>query len=499
MNSIKTTEPEKEKLFRHLLKNQQQENIAVLYCGYSKYKNDFQLLVRDVWLIEDADLKVHYRTGLEFTEEMYRKILLRCRDSFTSIIIAHSHPFAEHAWFSPIDDENDLDHGKFIKQKLPDIYYGNLVVAQKDYKARIFNKEKELFEDIQELRTLGKFSNLNSQDERPELDRNYRAFGRDGQDVISGLKVALVGCGGLGWFIAPMLLDIGVKILFLVDHDTIEISNMNRLVYAPYSELGKPKVVVMAELLRKMNPNVNVLYEVASVFDNHVLEQLKEYDVIIGATDNDRARFIINKFAVKYLKYYLDAGSGIMQENSKVIHAGGQVNVVIPGISPCLYCNNNLDWKIILYQSMRKEEQENEVKQGYIQGVNEPSPSVVSINGIIASALINEFIALTTGLKKANYYTYFDFMNEKTMMFALDVFKNEKCVICSKDALLGYGDVIKENKKSNKIPSFITEESHETRTNIYAFKQIESTRYKPVERNFVRTRIRPRYWYAKYI
>jgi len=458
MNSIIISEPDIEKLNKHLLQNPNQENMAVLFCGYSWFKDELKLLVKDVWLIKDSDLEIHSMTGLEFKEEMYRKILLKCEATKTSVIISHSHPFAENAWFSCIDNINDTEHAKFLKEHLPNSHYGNMVVAQKDFKARIFNKEKEIFEDVQEIKIFGRPQTAScTAENKPELNRNYRAFGKKGQAVISESNVAIIGLGGLGWQIAPMLVGIGVKNLLLVDYDIIEFTNLNRLPFAPFSEIDKPKVKILSKLLRKMNPYVNVLYEVASVFDNRVIKQLKEYDILIGALDSERARSYLNNFAVRYFKYYLDAGSGILQENKKVKHADGQVNVIVPGISPCLACNHTLDWKMILYEGMDKKEQDIEVERSYIQGVSEPAPAVVSINSNMAAALVNEFMALTTGLKKPNYYTYFDFMNDKNMMFSVDVKKNDNCIICSKEALLGYGDVLKKSKKPDKLPSFIIE------------------------------------------
>ena len=88
---------------------------------------------------------------------------------------------------------------------LPDIYYGNMVVAQKDYKARLFNKKENEFEEIKAITTFGQFNSVNNSANEPELDRNYRAFGKQGQAIISKLKVVVVGCGGLGWIIAQQL------------------------------------------------------------------------------------------------------------------------------------------------------------------------------------------------------------------------------------------------------------------------------------------------------
>ena len=289
------------------------------------------------------------------------------------------------------------------------------------------------------------------------FERNYRAFGREGQCKISKLKVALIGCGGLGWQIAQQLIGVGVRTLLLIDSDILEITNLNRLPGASFSKVGSPKAMVLSHLLKRMNPNAAVKYMIASVPDSRVMKRLKQYEVIMGGVDSERARSELNRFSVTHLKYYLDGGSGILLEDGNVKHAGGQVNVVIPGISPCLACNHTLDWKMMLYESLDKAEQEIEVKRGYIQGVSEPAPSVVSINGVVASTLVTEFIKLATGLREPHYYTYFDSMATDNLMFKVDVQKNDDCVICSREALFGYGDIVKEDKKVSDLPSFISE------------------------------------------
>lgn len=499
MNSIIITKPDKQRLFNHLLKNKNHENIAALFCGYNKSGKNLQLLVRDIWLINDDGLTVHTGASLEFSEEMYRKILLKCEESKASLFVAHSHPFSDNAWFSSVDDRNDKIQARFITEHLPEINYGNMVVAQNDFRARIFNKEKDIFEELKEIKILGKFNSESITKNEPELDRNYRAFGRKGQSVISQLKIALVGCGGLGWHIGQQLVGVGARNVLLVDYDTIEITNLNRLPGAPFSCVGEYKVKVLAELLKQMNPNIKVKCMISNVSESIVFEKLKNYDIIIGALDSEKARSDLNKFSAQYLKIYIDGGSGILLEKQKVKHAGGQVNVVVPGIGPCLVCNNLLDWKQILYESLDEKEKDFEVKSGYIQGVSEPAPSVVSINGIIAATLVNEFLALTTGLRKPNYYTYYDFMNDKNLMFTVNVKKNENCIICSKEALFGYGDIVKENKKPEKLPIFIRKESNDTRRIIDDIKQVKSRGYKSDKVGVARTRIRPRYWHRRYV
>lgn len=461
INSIIINESDKSNLIRFLLKNPDQENMAVSFCGHSSFGNHFQLLVKNTQYIENDDLLEHSAISLLLKDEAYRKLLIESDRTKTSLLFWHSHPFSDIAWFSDVDNHNDMINAKFIIRHLPHAYFCNAVVAQKDLKILLYNKKKNEMEEVQTIQTFG-HPKLNGEIfKTPELDRNYRAFGKQGQDVISNLKVALVGNSGLGWPIGLQLTALGVGELLNIDYDLLKITNMNRLPGAPFSKVGKPKVKVLAYILKKMNPKIKVTSEKASVLDPNILQKLKKYDIIIGAVDSEMVRAVLNKFAVQYLKYYIDAGSEIILEDGKVKHAGGQVNLVIPGVGPCLACHNTLDWKTILYESLNKEEQEFEVSRGYIRGVSEPSASVVSINGVVASTLVNQFLALATGLKKPAYYTFFDFMSDDSQMFTINEERNENCIICSKNALLAYGDITRREKYTDELPTFLKEGTYD--------------------------------------
>lgn len=453
MNSILIREADKNILYEHLLQNPNQENMAIAYCGVSKSKGNITLLTKELVLLQSSDLKTQTRTKLEIQDSVYRQILIKAREKELSIIIFHSHPFAEKAWFSITDNENDYMHGKFIKEYIPIVYYANVIVSQNEFKARLFDKKTETFIDIDEIKIFERFSSVNFSDSY-EFDRNHRAFTKSGQDIISSLKVALIGCGGLGWQIALQLVSLGVGKLLLVDPDIIEKSNLNRLPALPYTKVGKPKVRVLSSILKRMNSKALINYRCKSVFDKKVTNELKEYDIIIGAIDSENIRLCLNNFSVKYLKYYLDAGSEIILENGKVKHAGGQVTAVIPGVTPCLCCNSLLDSKMISYENMNEKEKHAEVKRGYIRGVDEPSASIVSINGVIASSLVNEFIALTTRFTSVNTYLFFDFMNKDKLMFPIKLNKNENCPVCSKNSIIGYGDIDKQII-NDSLPSFL--------------------------------------------
>jgi len=75
---------------------------------------------------------------------------------------------------------------------------------------------------------------------------------------IASVRVGVIGVGGVGSWSANALVRSGVKKITLVDPDIIVESNINRQCHANYDNLGKPKVIAMEEMLRQINPGVEV-------------------------------------------------------------------------------------------------------------------------------------------------------------------------------------------------------------------------------------------------
>ena len=76
---------------------------------------------------------------------------------------------------------------------------------------------------------------------------------------LTSARVGVIGVGGVGSWSANALVRSGVRKITLVDPDIIVESNINRQCHANYDNLGKPKVVAMREMLRQINPGVEVI------------------------------------------------------------------------------------------------------------------------------------------------------------------------------------------------------------------------------------------------
>ena len=127
-----------------------------------------------------------------------------------------------------------------------------------------------------------------------DQQQNSRTVALIGQEALGKLKnarVAVFGIGGVGGHLAEALARAGVGALDLVDSDTVALSNVNRQIIALHSTVGRPKVEVMAERIRDVNPDCVVrTYEYLYLPENADDFDLSAYDYVADAIDTVSAK-----------------------------------------------------------------------------------------------------------------------------------------------------------------------------------------------------------------
>ena len=152
-----------------------------------------------------------------------------------------------------------------------------------------------------------------------------------GQERLSDSAVTIVGLGGLGCPAAMYLAAAGVGQITLIDHDVIELTNLQRQLAYSDENIGRPKVEVMTELLSRLNDDCKVS-KIREKFDPIVQHSLvQSTDVFIDATDNLGSRKSINQYCVE---------NQIPLVFAAAIRMEGQLTVFDPRIetSPCYEC-----------------------------------------------------------------------------------------------------------------------------------------------------------------
>ena len=104
------------------------------------------------------------------------------------------------------------------------------------------------------------------------------------QRKLSAARAAVAGLGGLGSNIALWLARLGVGHILLVDFDRVDLSNLNRQQYF-LRHLGMEKTAAMTELLREVNPYLDVRAVCCRVTEENIPELFREWDYILEAFD----------------------------------------------------------------------------------------------------------------------------------------------------------------------------------------------------------------------
>jgi len=119
-----------------------------------------------------------------------------------------------------------------------------------------------------------------------QFSRNELAIGKEGLEILKNSTVAILGVGGVGSFSAEALARSGVGRLILVDKDDVDITNINRQIHALLSTIGQPKVDLMKERIKDINPECEVI-ALKMFYTEETYEEFFSYnpDFVIDASD----------------------------------------------------------------------------------------------------------------------------------------------------------------------------------------------------------------------
>ena len=123
-----------------------------------------------------------------------------------------------------------------------------------------------------------------------------------GQKKILSSKVLIVGAGGLGSPVAEFLSRAGVGLIGFVDDDKVSLSNLQRQGLYNTSDIGKFKVKIAKNKIKKINPNTKVTIYKARLDNNNFKKIIINYDYIVDGSDNFTTKFLLNDFCLKFKK-----------------------------------------------------------------------------------------------------------------------------------------------------------------------------------------------------
>ncbi|KAJ2712301.1 hypothetical protein H4R19_002824 [Coemansia spiralis] len=171
---------------------------------------------------------------------------------------------------------------------------------------------------------------------RDEIGRYSRQLllpevGTGGQLRLRNSAVLVVGTGGLGSPCALYLAAMGVGTLGLVDHDTVDHSNLHRQIAHTTAacESAARKVVSAHAALARLNPQCRVRTHDLLLDSTNALDTLRGYDIVVDATDNAATRYLVNDACVLL---------GVPLVSGSAVRVDGQLTVYNYNGGPCYRC-----------------------------------------------------------------------------------------------------------------------------------------------------------------
>ncbi|AXA93602.1 HesA/MoeB/ThiF family protein [Massilia sp. YMA4] len=156
-------------------------------------------------------------------------------------------------------------------------------------------------------------------------------IGIEGQQKLCAARVLVIGAGGLGSPAALYLATAGVGRLTIVDHDTVDVTNLQRQIAHTLARVGRNKAESAREAIAAINPEVTVVALAERADPARLAQLVAEADVVLDCTDNFATRHAVNRACV---------AQRVPLVSGAVIRFDGQVSVFDPrgGTLPCYSC-----------------------------------------------------------------------------------------------------------------------------------------------------------------
>lgn len=330
-------------------------------------------------------------THYNFKLAPFRELFRRCEEERLVFGFVHNHPTG-YGSFSAADDQNEVTLLKSISNRNgKDITFVSMLWANDLWHARVrsgrlpeqYDAVRHILVTSQPLRIFG--NKIESESNSDIHARSAAAFGQAFVDQIKSLRVAIVGNGGTGSPLATLAARSGVGEIVLIDDDTLEASNLNRVRGLRASDVGAKKSVRLKKWIDSIGLQVNV-----AAFDSKVdecpeaLDALASCDVIFGCTDDFAGREVLTQSLYTYAQILIDMGLGgkvLADQRGEPIlrYHFGRISTVLPEAGQCLFCQRVISQAWIQAQLEKRANpsiSNEELKEKYLESGGEEAPGV---------------------------------------------------------------------------------------------------------------------------
>ena len=349
----------REHLLQHYRRNERQEDLCFALWRPSTGKLRHAALIDEIILPRKGERILHGNASFE--PNYLARAIKSARKKNAGLVFMHSHP--SHGWqgmsLADVEAERDALGYPAGATGLPLV--GLTIGSDGYWSGRFWERNKGQMQRYwcEKVRVVGPQSyelyfNDNIAPPPPRRDilrRTFDTWGREAQQMISRLKVGIVGLGSVGCIVAEAIARIGVAQVTLIDPDKVQEHNLDRLLYGTVEDIGKLKVDLAARAICRNTTaeGIRITTLPVSVHHNTAYKTALDCDVIFSCVDRPVPRDVLNYIAQAHLIPVIDGGVAVETDRrrDRLFSAHWRAHIVTP-YHQCLRCSKQYNSSMVV-------------------------------------------------------------------------------------------------------------------------------------------------------
>lgn len=383
----------------HLFPGDGSEAAAVLVCTRAPGER-LQLLSKRLILVPHEECGRRDGVSLTWPADYIEKAIDFAQRDHLSIVLIHSHP-GGYPQFSDVDDRSDEEIIPCIFEACGDIHGTAVMLPNGVVFGRIYTPKMDVLPmDLVSVATEDLQYWWNQDVLRPS--GRPMAFTTGMSTELSRLTACIIGVSGTGSIVAEQVCRLGFGKVVLIDHDKVELKNLNRILNTIKSdaEAGLFKATVFADRANAYRDSAFAEPVPENVLTRKAVFAAAQADVIFCCVDTHRGRSVADRLAAAFLLPLFDVGVVLPTratgaDERAIDEVTGRIDYVYPGGSS-LFDRGVFTAATLQAEALAEADpiaHRDQVKRGYIEDSPEQAPSVIALNMRAASATVMEFIA----------------------------------------------------------------------------------------------------------
>lgn len=302
----------------HLIRKDGQEDLCFALYNLSTGSGRITALIIEIILPSKGDRNIH--GNVSFNSEYFDRVSSIALKKGCGICFLHSHPAS--GWQSMSND--DVNAEEMLAPRVKSVtgmpLVGMTIGYDEAWSARFWIKEaprqynRYFCESVRVIGTGLKLTYYDKLSPWPTFGeafmRTISSWGDQKQADIARLRIGIIGCGSVGSIVAEALLKTGIQNIVLIDFDTVETKNLDRLQGIGPASVGKAKVFEIQQHLKRIavNDHTSIVALPYSIVEENGFKQALDCDVLFSCVDRPWPRFILNCIAYAHMIPVIDGG-----------------------------------------------------------------------------------------------------------------------------------------------------------------------------------------------